>query len=128
MVEQLGHCLFVTLFPNVYHLFLTFVLFTSSGRLTLDALYYIAAVYLRSYYLSKTSRTVSIDTYKPILNIANIKLRDWNELVGASNIANIRFRAWVRIMDMIRPIRHRLGKTSSMRGMIIASLRSELCT
>ena len=44
------------------------------------------------------------EAYKPILlsNIANIKLRDWNELAGASSIANIKFRAWVRIMDMIR--------------------------
>ena len=79
--------MFVTYFLPLFYMF------TSSGRLTLDALYYI----------SKTSRTVSIDTYKPILlsNIANIKLRDWNELAGASNIANIKFRAWVRIMDMI---------------------------
>ena len=62
-------------------------------------------------------------TYKIILlsNIANIKLRNWNELAGASNIAKIKFRAWVRtcIMDMIQIIFKCVGIGGSVARQIL---------
>ena len=65
----------------------------------------------------KTSRTVGIHIQADIIiKYANIKIRDWNELAGASNIANIKFRAWVRIIDMIPTIHFTTSIASLERG------------